>query len=97
MTNTTAERTRRQSELEKQLEPMVDAHVAVLLKAAQGAVERGFAAAFAGASAPATAALGPRAARAAGKRRAKSELSAVLRCNGSTYTDGGALGRANHV
>jgi hypothetical protein len=69
MTNTTVE-------LEKQIEQMVAAHVAALRKAAQGAVERAFAAA-AGTAAPAVAPSRPRAARAAGKRRAKSELSAL--------------------
>jgi hypothetical protein len=69
MTNTTME-------LEKQIEQMVAAHVAALRKAAQGAVERAFAAASAE-SPPAVTASRPRAVRAAGKRRAKSELSAL--------------------
>jgi len=68
MTNTTVE-------LEKQIEQMVAAHVAALRKAAQGAVERAFGAAASAAVPPA--AGRPRAARAAGKRRAKSELSAL--------------------
>jgi hypothetical protein len=59
------------SELERQIEQMVAAHVAALRKAAQGAVER----AFAGASAAAPTVARPRAARAVGKRRAGSELS----------------------
>lgn len=71
MTNTTVE-------LEKQIEQMVSGHVAALRKAAQGAVERAFAAASASVAAPpAVAASRPRAARATGKRRAKSELSAL--------------------
>lgn len=70
MTNTTVE-------LEKQIEQMVAAHVAALRKAAQGAVERAFAAAASAAAPPAVAPSRPRAARAAGKRRAKSELSAL--------------------
>ena len=68
MTNTT-------SELERQIEQMVAAHVASLRKAAQGAVERAFAAASA--SAPTVAPSRPRAARAVSKRRAGSELSAL--------------------
>lgn len=71
MTNTT-------DELEKQIEQMVAAHVAALRKAAQGAVERAFAAAAVGsAAATAVAPSRPHAARKAGKRRAKSELSAL--------------------
>jgi hypothetical protein len=69
MTNMTAE-------LERQIEQMVSAHVAALRRAAQGAVER----AFAAASASASAVMAPsraRAARAASKRRAGSELSAL--------------------
>ena len=68
MTNTT-------SELERQIEQMVAAHVAALRKAAQCAVERAFAAASA--AAPAVAPTRPRAARAASKRRAGTELSAL--------------------
>jgi acyl-CoA reductase-like NAD-dependent aldehyde dehydrogenase len=68
MTNTT-------SELERQIEQMVAAHVAALRKAAQGAVERAFAAASA--AAQTVAPSRPRAARAAGKRRAGAELSAL--------------------
>ena len=68
MTNTT-------SELERQIEQMVAAHVAALRKAAQGAVERAFAAASAAATTVAP--LRPRAARAASKRRAGSELLAL--------------------
>jgi len=67
MTNTT-------SELERQIEQMVAAHVAALRKAAQDAVDRAFAAASA---VPAAAAARPRAARAASKRRAGAELSAL--------------------
>ena len=69
MTNTTAE-------LERLIEQMVAAHVAALRKAAQGAVERAFAVAGA-AAAPAVAPSRPPVARAAGKPRAKSELSAL--------------------
>ncbi len=69
MTNTTVE-------LERQIEQMVTAHVAALRKAAQGAVERAFATASAAAPAVAPSSR-PRAARAAGKRRAGSELSAL--------------------
>ena len=65
MTNTT-------TELERQIEQMVAAHVGGLRKAAQGAVERAFAAASA--AAPTGAASRP---RAASKRRAGSELSAL--------------------
>src|SRR5258706_10643737 len=68
MTNTTLE-------LERQIEQMVAAHVAALRKAAQGAVERAFAASSA--SGPTVAASRPRAARAASKRRAGAELSAL--------------------
>jgi hypothetical protein len=68
MTNTTAE-------LERQIEQMVAAHVAALRKAAQGAVERAFAAASA--AAPTVAPSQQRVARAASKRRAVSELSAL--------------------
>lgn len=68
MTNTT-------TELERQIEQMVAAHVAALRKGAQGAVERAFAAASA--AAPAVAPSRPRAARTASKRRAGSELSAL--------------------
>jgi hypothetical protein len=68
MTNTT-------SELERQIEQMVAAHVAALRKTAQGAVERAFAAASG--TAPAVTASRPRAARAASKRRGVSELSAL--------------------
>src|SRR5258706_9477906 len=68
MTNTTLE-------LERQIEQMVAAHVAALRKAAQGAVERAFAASSA--SGPTVAASRPRAARAASKRRAGSELLAL--------------------
>lgn len=67
MTNTT-------TELERQIEQMVAAHVAALRKAAQGAVERAFAAAIA--ASPAVAASRPRVARAMSKRRASSELTA---------------------
>ena len=70
MTNTT-------SELERQIEQMVAAHVAALRKAAQGAVERAFAAASA---APTVAPSRPRAVRAASKRRAGAELSALGEC-----------------
>jgi hypothetical protein len=66
MTNTT--------ELERQIEQMVAAHVAALRKAAQGAVERAFAAASA---AVPTMPSRPRAARTVGKRRAGSELLAL--------------------
>lgn len=62
-------------ELERQIEQIVAAHVAALRKAAQGAVERAFAAASA--SAPTVAPSRPRAARAASKRRAGPELSAL--------------------
>jgi hypothetical protein len=68
MTNTT-------TELERQIEQMVAAHVAALRKAAQGAVERAFAAASA--ATPTVAAARPRAARAISKRRAGAELSAL--------------------
>jgi hypothetical protein len=68
MTNTTAE-------LEQQIEQMVAAHVSGLRKAAQGAVERAFAAASA--AAPMVAASRPRAARVTSKRRAGTELSAL--------------------
>ena len=67
MTNTT-------TELERQIEQMVAAHVAALRKAAQGAVERAFATASA---APAMTPSRPLAARSASKRRAGSELSAL--------------------
>jgi hypothetical protein len=66
MTNTT-------SELERQIEQAVAAHVAALRKAAQSAVERAFAAASVAAVVPSR----PRAARAASKRRAGAELSAL--------------------
>jgi acyl-CoA reductase-like NAD-dependent aldehyde dehydrogenase len=68
MTNTT-------SELERQIEQMVAAHVAALRKSAQGAVERAFAAASA--TAATVMPSRPRAARAASKRRAGAELSAL--------------------
>ena len=68
MTNTT-------SELERQIEQMVAAHVAALRKAAQVAVERAFAAASV--TTPTVASSRPRAARAASKRRAGAELSAL--------------------
>jgi hypothetical protein len=68
MTNTT-------TELERQIEQMVAAHVAALRKAAQDAVERAFAAA--GTAAPTVVASRPRAARAASKRRGGAELSAL--------------------
>jgi len=68
MTNTT-------TELERQIEQIVAAHVAALRKGAQGAVERAFAAASV--KAPTVSPSRPRAARAAGKRRARSELSAL--------------------
>ena len=71
--------TKTTSELERQIEQMVAAHVAALRKAAQGAVERAFAAASTSAR-TATAAVAPsrpRAARAASKRRAGAELSAL--------------------
>jgi hypothetical protein len=71
MTNTTVE-------LEKQIEQMVAAHVVALRKAAQGAVERAFAAAVVSVGAPpAVTASRPRATRGAGKRRATTELSAL--------------------
>jgi hypothetical protein len=66
MTNTT-------SELERQIEQAVEAHVAALRKAAQSAVERAFEAASVAAVVPSR----PRAARAASKRRAGAELSAL--------------------
>lgn len=68
MTNTT-------SDLERQIEQMVAAHVAALRKAAQGAIERAFA--TVSMAAPTVAQSRPRAARAASKRRAGSELSAL--------------------
>lgn len=68
MTNTT-------SELERQIEQMVAAHVAALRKAAQGAVERAFAAAST--TGPTVAPSRSRVARAASKRRAGAELSAL--------------------
>ena len=68
MTNTTRE-------LERQIEQMVAAHVAALRKAAQGAVERAFAAGTV--AVPTVAPSRPRAARAAGKRRGSSELAAL--------------------
>lgn len=58
-----------------QIEQMVAAHVRALRQAAQGAVERAFAAASA--TAPTVAPSRQRVVRAAGKRRAKSELSAL--------------------
>jgi hypothetical protein len=68
MTNTT-------SELGRQIEQMVAAHVTALRKAAQCAVER----AFAGASAvaPTVAPSRARAARVGSRRRAGAELSAL--------------------
>lgn len=69
MTNTT-------TELERQIEQMVAAHVAALRKSAQGAVERAFATASAATPAVAPSSR-PRAARVASKRRAGSELSAL--------------------
>jgi hypothetical protein len=68
MTNTT-------TELERQIEQMVAAHVAELRKAAQGAVQRAFAAASA--AAPTVTPSRPLAARTASKRRAGSELLAL--------------------
>lgn len=68
MTNTT-------SELERQIEQMVAAHVAGLRKAAQIAVERAFAAASV--AAPAVVPSRPRAARTASKRRGGAELIAL--------------------
>jgi predicted transcriptional regulator len=68
MTNTT-------TELERQIEQMVATHVAALRKSAQMAVERAFAAASA--ASPTVAPSRPRAARAASKRRAGAELSAL--------------------
>ena len=64
MTNTT-------TDLERQIEQLVAAHVAAARKAAQGAVERAFAAT------PTVAAARPRAARAISKRRGGAELSAL--------------------
>jgi hypothetical protein len=72
MTNTTTSTT---TELERQIEQMVATHVAALRKAAQGAVERAFAAASV--AAPTVSPSRPRATRAAGKRRARGELSAL--------------------
>lgn len=68
MTNTT-------SELEQRIEQIVAAHVAALRKAAQVAVERAFA--TASAAGPTVVPSRPRAARAANKRRAGAELSAL--------------------
>ena len=90
MTNTT-------SELERQTEQMV----AALRKAAQGAVERAFAAA--GASAPTVAPSRTRAARATSKRRAGAELSALGErffegAESQARSDnGGAFGRSRRV
>lgn len=67
MTNTTAE-------LETRIEQMVAEHVAAVRKAAQAAVERAFAG---GSVSVAVAASRPRVARAAGKRRTGTELSAL--------------------
>lgn len=69
MTNTT-------TELERQIEQMVAAHVAALRKAAQDAVERAFAAARTAAPTM-VASSRPRAARAASKRRGDAELAAL--------------------
>lgn len=63
------------TELERQIEQMVAAHVAALRKAAQGAVERAFAVATA--AAPAVARSRAPVVRASGKRRAGSELVAL--------------------
>lgn len=71
MTNTTAE-------LETRIEQMVAEHVAAVRKAAQAAVERAFAGASASAAAPPSVAPSrPHIARARGKRRTRTELSAL--------------------
>ena len=63
------------TELERQIEQMVAAHVAALRKAAQGAVERAFA--MASVATPTVAPTRPRAVRAMSKRRLSSELAAL--------------------
>ena len=70
MTNTTAE-------LETRIEQMVAEHVAAVRKATQAAVERAFAGASASVAAPTVGPSRPRIARAAGKRRTGTELTAL--------------------
>src|SRR5690606_10009983 len=63
------------TELEERIEQMVAAEIAALRRAAQGAVERAFAAGSA--AAPTVAPSRRQVVRAPGKRRAGSELSAL--------------------